>query len=167
MPEKSEPQPKPRHRWKKRFEVLLVLLIALGIWANCPGVRRAVETTLADQLEKQNLSGDLTVSGSLLNGFSLENIALTDDELIQKAEASKVALSWSLSSLLSKEPREIEIADLVNYLDFDAPWPSSPGAASTSPSDPSVSNTATPSPAITTNPPEPSTSPSARPSRFI
>ncbi|MDA7615533.1 hypothetical protein N8574_03740, partial [Akkermansiaceae bacterium] len=81
MPEKSEPQPTLRHRWKKRFGILLALLIALGIWANGPGARWAVETTLADQLEKQNLSGDFTVSGSLLDGLSLENIALKSDGL--------------------------------------------------------------------------------------
>ena len=130
MPEKSEPQPTLRHRWKKRFGILIALLIALGIWANGPGARWAVETTLADQLEKQNLSGDFTVSGSLLDGLSLENIALKSDGLIQKAEASKVALSWSPSSLLSKELEDIEITDLVIYLDFDAPRPSAPGAPS-------------------------------------
>ncbi|MBR01664.1 MAG: hypothetical protein CMO60_12520 [Verrucomicrobiales bacterium] len=136
MPEKSEPQPSPCHRWKKFFGVLFVFVFALGIWANGPGARWAVEAALANHLEKQNLSGDFTVSGSLLDGLSLENIALTSDGLIQKAEASKVALSWSLSSLLSKELREIEIADLVIYLDFDAPRPSSPEAPSSPAEDP-------------------------------
>ncbi|MDB4544522.1 translocation/assembly module TamB [Akkermansiaceae bacterium] len=121
MPEESESQIKPRKRWRRRLGILFLLLIAAGVWANGPGARWAIETILPDQLEKQNLSGDFAVSGTLLSGIALENISLQGDYLIQKVEARKVSLSWSLNSLLAKQLESIDIEKLSLELNFDAP----------------------------------------------
>ena len=123
MSEETEPKPKPRRKWLKRLGFLGILAIIFGIWANGPGVRWAIDSVLSDQLEKQNLSGAFTVSGTLLSGLALEKISLKSEGQIQKITADRAAVVWSLKSLLAKQLEEIEVSNLVVQLDFDAPAP--------------------------------------------
>jgi len=123
MPGEPEPKSKPRKRWGRRLGVALLIFSALGIWVNGPGARWAVEGLINDQLNKNHLSGDFTVSGTLLGGITLKDVSLDGEQLVKQLKAEKIALSWSLTSLLNKHLDAIDIHRLSLDLDFDAPKP--------------------------------------------
>lgn len=99
----SPPQGRKKRPWLRRILVLLVLLCGLGVALNGPIARWFVAKTIREKLAEQGLSGDLTVEGQLITGFTLRDGQFSGSGEIELIKFKELGVSYWILDLRQKK----------------------------------------------------------------
>ncbi|MGJ8677280.1 MAG: translocation/assembly module TamB domain-containing protein [Akkermansiaceae bacterium] len=92
-----------KSKWPKRLFIVF-LILALALWLiNGAGARWLIKDQLARVAEQQGLDGDAEISGSLHQGFTIQNASYKGEKGVQILEIKNASVSYTLSDIIRKK----------------------------------------------------------------
>ncbi len=114
-------KPARRHRWKRLFFLLTLLLAALFLLINGPVTRGVARWAVREGLKKAEIDGSFHLDGTLIGGFQLTKVDLYSEKAgIRGLSASLLEIDYSLRSLMNKEIELVKARDLYCWIDVSA-----------------------------------------------
>ncbi|MDB6080188.1 MAG: hypothetical protein JWO82_3935, partial [Akkermansiaceae bacterium] len=119
MSREEEPlkKPRPRRRGKKRL-IALGTLIALAVWLNGPGWRWIGGMVLRSTLEKADMKADFTLSGTLIDGISVDRLSLSGG-VIKKLEIGSAGPLYRVRQVIRGELKGVAVDRVDVVIDLN------------------------------------------------
>ncbi len=113
---------KPRRRWKwtRRFLWAALVLLALLVWLNGPGIRWLGPKIASHFMEKSGVRGGFELEGSLSGGISVKNLRLATDSTLKELKLGSATPFYRVSELVHGRVDGIRIDGLHVDLNLDA-----------------------------------------------
>lgn len=114
--------PRKRRKWLRRVGISLLLIMLFLVWFNGPGIRWLLPHISQHYLEKQSMTIEMKVRGSVLGGLTLHEIQLVGGPIVD-LHISDLELSYQLRELLDGKVRGIRVSGIKVEMDLNRKFP--------------------------------------------
>ncbi len=114
--------PRKRRKWLRRVGILLLLFLVFLVWLNGPGIRWLLPHISQHYLEKQSMTIEMKVRGTVLGGLTLHEIQLVGGPIVD-LYISDLELRYQLRELLDGKVRGIRVSGIKVEMDLNRKFP--------------------------------------------